>query len=119
MLLIACLIGYAIAWDVRGGTVEDQTEVREKLQSETKALHHSNTDLKTQVEMWRNKHQQDLSFSQHKANEISLERDRLQRHLQELESSVSPQQQNALTIEALLEQLKPEAVTFRHRISHH
>src|ERR1041385_5208933 len=61
MLLIACLIGYAIAWDVREGTVEDQMEVREKLQSENKALHHLNNDLKTQVELWRNKHQQDLS----------------------------------------------------------
>src|SRR5437879_2993054 len=116
MLLIACLIGYAIAWDVRGGTVEDQTEVREKLQSETKALHHSNTDLKTQVEMWRNKHQQDLSFSQHKANEISLERDRLQRQLQELESSVSSKQQNSLTNQAQLEQLETEAGTLRYRI---
>lgn len=116
MLLIACLIGYAIAWGVREGAVEDQMEIREKLQSENTSLRHSTNDLKTQVELWRNKHQQDLSFSQHKANEISLERDRLQQQLLELESSVSSKQQNSLTSQAQLEQLETEAGTLRYRI---
>ena len=116
MLLIACLIGYAIAWTMREGVIEEQTEIREKLLSDNSKLLRSGNDLKGQVEMWRNKHQQDVSFSQHKAHEISLERDRLQQQLQQLEASVSSKQANSLTAQARLEQLETEAGTLRYRL---
>jgi predicted flap endonuclease-1-like 5' DNA nuclease len=116
MLLIACLIGYAIAWAMREEVIEEQIEIREKLLSENTKLLHSSNELKGHIEVWRNKHQQDLSFSQHKANEISLERDRLLQQLQQLESSVSSKQQNSLTAQAQLEQLETEAGTLRYRI---
>ena len=116
MLLVACLLGYAVAWGVREAAMEDQMEIREKLQSDNTSLHHANNDLKGQIEMWRNKHQQDLNFSQQKANEIGLERDRLQQRLQELESAASSKQQNALTSQVELEQLETEAGTLRYRV---
>jgi predicted flap endonuclease-1-like 5' DNA nuclease/cell division protein FtsB len=116
MLLIACLIGYAIAWDVRQVNINDQGEIREKLQSENSSLHHSNNELKEQIEQWRNKYQYDLNSVQHKANEISLERDRLRQKLEELELAISSKQQNSLTSQAQLEQLETETGTLRYRL---
>src|SRR5882672_4255366 len=49
MLLIACLIGYAIAWGIREGTIEEQMEVREKLVSDNTRLLQFGNDLKGQV----------------------------------------------------------------------
>src|SRR5260221_4085390 len=113
MLLIACLIGYAIAWSVRGESIEEQADIREKIQSDNSSLQQLNNDLRSQTEMWRNKHQHDLSFSQQKANEAISDRDRLQRQLNELESATPFQQQGSFTSQA---QLETEAGTLRYRI---
>lgn len=116
MLLIACLIGYAIAWGVRGEVLEEQEEAQEKIQSDNSKLHQSNNELKSQIELWRSKYQQDLNYSQLKTTEVAGERDKLQRQLSELESSVSSRQQNSLTSQAQLEQLETEAGTLRYRV---
>jgi predicted flap endonuclease-1-like 5' DNA nuclease len=116
MLLVACLIGYAIAWGVREELVEEQTEIREKLQSNNSSLAQANNDLKHQVDLWRNKHQHDLTYSQQKTNETAAERDKLKQQLQELQSSSASQQQNSFTSQAQLEQLETEAGTLRYRI---
>ncbi len=116
MLLIACLIGYAIAWSVRGESIEEQADIREKIHSDNTTLQQLNNELKSQIELWRKKLQHDLSFSQQKASEAISERDKLQRQLNELESAPSSQQQNSFTSQAQLEQLETEAGTLRYRI---
>ena len=116
MLLIACLIGYAIAWSVCGESIEEHIDIREKMHTDNTSLQHLNNELKSQIEMWRSRHHHDLSLSQQKANEAASDRDRLQRQLNELESAASSQQQGSLTSQAQLEQLETEAGTLRYRI---
>ncbi|MBI1770031.1 MAG: hypothetical protein HY015_08520 [Bacteroidetes bacterium] len=116
MLLIACLLGYAIAWEIRGGAIEEQMEIREKIQSDNSSLHNSNNDLKAQIEMWRNKYQQDLNYSQQKIHEAISEKDKLQRQFNEIESSVWSRQQESLSSQAELQRLEAEAGTLRYRI---
>ncbi len=115
MLLIACLIGYAIAWSVRGESIEEQVHIREKIQSDNSSLQQLNNDLRSQIEIWRNKYQHDLRFSHQKANEASSERDKLKQQLNELELATSSQQ-SSFTSQAQLEQLETEAGTLRYRI---
>src|SRR5215472_4402747 len=38
MLLIACLIGFAIAWSIRSEVIDDQQELKEKLLSDNSAF---------------------------------------------------------------------------------
>jgi predicted flap endonuclease-1-like 5' DNA nuclease len=116
MLLVACLIGYAIAWGVRGEVVEEHEEIREKLETNNSSLAQANNELKNQIDLWRSKHHHDLSYSQQKVNEAISERDKLIEQLRNLESSISSQQQNSLTSGAQLEQLETEAGTLRYRI---
>jgi predicted flap endonuclease-1-like 5' DNA nuclease len=116
MLLVACLLGYSIAWGMREGVIDEQTEIREKLASDNSKLLHAGNELKGQMEMFRNKYQQDVSFIQKKVHEVSLERDRLQQQVQQLENSASSKQENSLTAQARLEQLETEAGTLRYRI---
>lgn len=116
MLLVACLIGYAIAWGVRGEALEEQEEAQEKIKSDNSKLHHSNTELKSQIELWRNKYQQDMNYSQLKITEAVAECDKLKHQLNELESSVSSRQQDSLNSQSQLEQLETEAGTLRYRV---
>src|SRR6478736_6263884 len=57
MLLVACLIGYAIAWYFRRETIENQIEKIEIQQSENNLLAQARDEFKDQVELWREKHQ--------------------------------------------------------------
>lgn len=116
MLLVACLIGYAIAWAVHEEAMEEQAEHLEKLQASNSSLVQTANELKHQNDLWRNKHQHDLRHAQQKANEISTERDSLRKKLNELESSVSAQQQDSVTSKIQLEQLETEAGTLRYRV---
>jgi len=116
MLLVACLIGYAIAWAVREQVFEEQEEHREKLQASNSSLSQTNNELKHQIELWRNKHQHDIRHMQHKASEIVAERDRLREQLTMLESSTISQQQNSVSAKIQLEQLETEAGTLRYRV---
>jgi len=116
MLLVACLLGYAVAWGMRETLIEEQTEIREKLASDNSKLLHAGNELKGQMEMFRNKYQHDISFIQNKVNEVSLERDRLQQQVQQLENAASSKQESSLTAQARLEQLETEAGTLRYRI---
>lgn len=116
MLLIACLIGYAIAWTVREEAFEEQVEHKEKLQAGNSSLTQTNHELKHQIELWRNKHQHDIRHIQQKAGEIIAERDRLRGQLNELESSILAQQQNSVSSKIQLEQLETEAGTLRYRV---
>ncbi|HTH58481.1 MAG TPA: hypothetical protein VL728_20685 [Cyclobacteriaceae bacterium] len=116
MLLVACLIGYAIAWEVRREAFEEQEELREKLQAGNSSLNQTNNELKHQIELWRSKHQHDVRHIQQKAGEIVAERDRLREQLQDLGSSITSQQQNSVSSKIQLEQLETEAGTLRYRV---
>jgi len=116
MLLVACLIGYAIAWSVGQDAFEEQEEVRERLQTGNSSLTQANNELKHQIELWRNKHQHDIRHIQQKAGEVVAERDKLREQLEELGSSITSQQQNSMSSKIQLEQLETEAGTLRYRV---
>jgi len=116
MLMVACLIGFAIAWAVRGDALAEQEEHKEKLQANNTLLTQTSHELKHQIELWRNKYQHDLRFSRQKTNEAVAERNKLRDQLQDLESSVSSQQQNSVSSKIQLEQLETEAGTLRYRV---
>lgn len=116
MLLVACLIGFAIAWAVRGEELEGQEEHKEKLQANNTSLAQSNHELKHQIELWRNKHQHDIKYIQQKASEIVAERDKAREQLRELESSMLSRQQDSVSSRIQLEQLETEAGTLRYRV---
>lgn len=116
MLLVACLIGFGIAWAMRGEALEEQEEHREKLQSSNSSLTQTNNELKHQIDLWKSKYQHDLRHMQQKAGEIVAERDNLRLQLREVESSASSQQQDSVSSKIQLEQLETEAGTLRYRV---
>ncbi|GHN00017.1 hypothetical protein WSM22_15060 [Cytophagales bacterium WSM2-2] len=116
-LLVACLLGYAIAWSIRGETIEEQQEITEKLSFDNASLLKSATELKNHVEMVRAKYQEDIGTSRHRIHELNIERDNLQQRLIELESIIlSKQDQNTNEIREQLEKLETEAGTLRYKI---
>lgn len=115
MLLVACLIGFTIAWHMRTETLEEQHENTETLLSDNSSLLRTSNDLKAQYELMRNKYQQDVRASRHRLDEIGQERDQLQEELDALKTSTSLQPQNNAS-QVQLEHLENEAGTLRYKI---
>lgn len=116
MLLGACLLGYAIGWWGRAGTIESQGERLEALQHENHGLLQVREELKSQHERWRERHQQDLSTAVQKASEMQAEKDKLQMAKQELESIIADIRKERTDLRANLKQEEGELGTLRYRI---
>src|SRR5580765_4795891 len=53
MLLVSCLLGYAIAWYFRSETIENQNEKLDIQQAENNSLVLTRDEYKNQAEWWR------------------------------------------------------------------
>ncbi len=89
MLLVACLLGYAIAWHFRSITIDDQNEKLNVQQAENNSLTRAIDDYKKQVELWREKRQQELNGLKQKLSELISQREELQKQKEDLESSLT------------------------------
>jgi len=103
MLLVACLLGYAIAWWLR----EEKIEI---------VLFRASEELKRQDDQWKEKHQSEIGASQQKAQELTSERTKLQRRLTEAEDEASSVREEILAIQTQLQQTDSETGTLRYRI---
>ena len=116
MLLVACLLGYAIAWWLRNETIEVVEEEIDRLKAEKVFLTESHDDLKHQVENWRGKYALDLESYRIRIAGLALEKEKQQQAIVELETSiVKAKSENK---EALHQagQHDPELNTLRYRI---
>src|SRR5579859_2964979 len=75
MMLVACLLGYTIAWWMRDETIASQAEKIDGLLQQNHSLAGSKEDLRKQVELWRDKHQQDLRAAQQKSLDVISEKE--------------------------------------------
>ncbi len=74
MLLVACLLGYAIAWYFRNETIENQNEILDSQQEENNSLLQARDEYKNQVDWWREKHHHDLAAIQQKSRSLVSEK---------------------------------------------
>ena len=88
MLLVACLLGYAIAWWMQGETIERQSEKLESLQGDNRTLAESAADVRKELELWKEKLHHDLNATQQKSAALNTEKEKLQKINLELESSL-------------------------------
>jgi predicted flap endonuclease-1-like 5' DNA nuclease len=116
MLLVACLLGYAIAWWLRSELIELMHEKVDKLNAEKVFLVESHDDLKNQVEQWREKHRLDLGASQLRVGELISEREKAQKQLADFEFEKSEMRQETLESKNNIQQLDLEISTARYRI---
>ncbi len=112
MLLVACLLGYAIAWWLRGETIEAQEGRVDKLHAEKADWSSSHAELKNQVELWRDKHNNDLAASQQRVAELISQKEKLQTQVIDLESLVAKAQE----AQSEVKKEDPEANTLRYRV---
>ncbi len=115
MLLVACLLGYAIAWWLRTETIEIRNDKIENLHTENNLLVHTTHELKNQVELWREKHRHDLSSIQQKSSELFSEKEKLQKQKVELESSLTESKKETREVQSRLQQIETEIGTLRYR----
>ena len=115
MLLGACLLGYAIALWIKNEIIDEQQEQKENLVSENSRLQSVGSELKSQLEIWREKHHHDLNVSQQKLHEYSLDKERLLQQVNDLESSVARSKQELLSTKALVTQNETELGSLRYR----
>jgi predicted flap endonuclease-1-like 5' DNA nuclease len=88
MLLVACLLGYAIAWWMRDEEIESQNEQMGNQQRENLSLAKTLNEQKSQTELWREKHRHDLHTAQQKLADLIAEKEKFQKIKLELESSL-------------------------------
>jgi predicted flap endonuclease-1-like 5' DNA nuclease len=112
MLLIACLLGYAIAWHYRSETIDDLNEKLDAQHTENNSLVRAMDDYKSQVELWREKH---LKISQQKSSNLISEKEKLQRHKSELESSLKDSRNETREVQSRLQEIEKEIGTLRYR----
>jgi predicted flap endonuclease-1-like 5' DNA nuclease len=112
MLLVACLLGYAIAWHYRSETIDDQNEKLEAQHQENNSLIRVMDDYKNQVEVWREKH---FKASQQKSSVLISEKEKLQRHKAELESSLKESRNETREVQSRLLEVESEIGTLRYR----
>jgi len=115
MLLVACLIGYAIAWYFRNETIENQIEKLEIQQSENNLLAHARDEFKDQVELWREKHQHELMALRQKSADLISEKEKLLKAKVELESSLKESRKEIHDAKSQLQQAENETGTLRYR----
>ena len=116
MLLVACLLGYAIAWWMRGEIIANQAQKIDGLYHENYLLVVSKEDLKKQVELWREKHQHDLSATQQKSLDLTMEKERLQKQVRELESMRMESKEAKSQAQEKLKQAENEIGTLKYRL---
>ncbi len=116
MLLIACLLGYAIAWWQRGENIEIQNEKTEDLADNINLLNAERDELKSQVERWREKHRHDLLASQQKTSALVSESEKLQKQIETLELSMASTKSEGSDTTPQLRQAETEMGTLRYRI---
>ncbi len=116
MLLVACLLGYAIGWWLREEVIEVEQEKVDKLNAEKAFLMESHDDLKQQVEIWLGKYTRDLESSKLKIADLVLEKEKLQRQVVGLESSMAKTIEESREAMANVKQTDPESSTLRYRI---
>ncbi len=117
MLLIACLLGYAIAWHFRGETIDNQNEKLDVRQAENSSLTRARDEYKNQVELWREKHRHDLTAMQQKSSELISEKQKLQKQKLELESLVTEERNEKREVQSQVKQTEREIGTLRYRNS--
>jgi len=112
MLLVACLLGYAIAWHYRNETIDEQNEKLDAQHAENNSLIQAMDDYKNQVELWREKH---FKASQQKSFDLISENEKLQRHKTELESSLKESRKETREMQSRLLEIENEIGTLRYR----
>ena len=115
MILVACLLGYAIAWYFRAETIENQIEKLEVQQSENSALAQASDEYKNQVDLWRERHRHDLDEAQRNLAGLVSEKERLQKAKSELESSLRESREENRVAQSSLQQVENEIGTLRYR----
>ena len=115
MLLVACLLGYAIAWHFRAETIDDQNEKLDVQQRENSSLVLARDEYKNHVELWREKYRHDLNAIQRKSSDLISEKEKLQKHKIELESSVTESRNETREVQSRLQQVENEIGTLRYR----
>lgn len=116
MLLVACLLGYAIAWWMREEVIENQNERIESHQKENSSLGKTLDEQKSQIELWREKHRHDLHLAKQKLTELISEKEKFQKLKLELESSLKEAHAEKKQTQANLKNTENELGTIRYRI---
>lgn len=116
MLLVSCLLGFAIAWSMRGEVVQELLENEESMKEEVIHCRQESDDLKSQIDLWRDKHQQDLQSCQQKAHELSEAHEKSRQQVIESEAALAMARQEALLANSRLEQHETEVQSLRYKI---
>jgi predicted flap endonuclease-1-like 5' DNA nuclease len=115
MLLVACLLGYAIAWYFRSETIESQDEKLDIQQAENNSLLRARDEYKNQVDWWREKHHHDLAAIQQKSRSLVSEKEKLLKAKAELESSLKDSRREIHEVQSRLQEVENEIGTLRYR----
>lgn len=116
MLLVACLLGYGIAWWLRQETLERREEKIQKLTTERVILAESHDDLKNQLEQWRDKHKRELTSAQLRASDLAADKSKLLQDLDELQKLLQKTDEEGTGKKMFYQQLESEVSTARYRI---
>jgi predicted flap endonuclease-1-like 5' DNA nuclease len=115
MLLVACLLGYAIAWHLRNETIDEQNEKLDFQQAENKSLIRTIDEYKNQVELWREKHRSELIALKQKSSTLNSEKENLQSQKIHLESSLTESKSKLQEVESSRQQVENEIGTLRYK----
>lgn len=116
MLLVAFIIGYGIAWSLRGEKILNQIEIKKMLKKDNSILHQANADFKIQIENGRLRFQKELANTQQKINSAFSERDNLKNHIKELEQSSIALKKSSGETQEKNNTLESEIGTLRYRL---
>ena len=115
MLLVACLLGYAIAWYFRSETIENQNQKLEIQRSENNSLVQARDEYKNQIESWREKHGHDVRTMEEKTSQLISEKKKFQSIKVELESSLTESRNETHEMKSRLQQIENEIGPLRYR----
>src|SRR5258705_555459 len=115
MLLGACLLGYAIAWNLRGETINSQNEKLDVQREENSSLVQAGEEYKSQLEGWHKKHHHDLMAQQQKLTDLMAAKEKLQKIRIELETSLTEARNDSREVKSRLQPIENEIGTLRYR----
>lgn len=116
MLLVACLLGYAIAWWLRQDTIENQEEQDATLIERITLQQADNEELNNKILLWSEKHRHDLTECQQKQHEVNTEKENLQQRFHELEILLAQTRQEFLLAQTQHQQSENDSGTLRYKI---